>query len=137
MCNYFNPNDFFELAKELKSHKTESANRTVLNRCYYSCYLRIKDECYTKEKSIDDHISHDKAFYRVNRKNKKVGGYINRLYSSRLVADYSLNSVEHFELYRNKHQEPWGLYKIDVNSVNESIKTAQKFHDLMDQRKGH
>jgi thioredoxin-related protein len=72
MSTQFDPHDFFDLANDLESN-SESANRTILNRCYYSCYLRIKDECTTK-KGIDDHLSHDIAFYKVNMKNKKLGG---------------------------------------------------------------
>lgn len=139
MSEYFNPIDFFDLAKKLDSCNTESANRTILNRCYYSCYLRIKDEFYgNNRKSLADYIPHDSAFYMINRKDKKLGGYINRLYVARLVSDYSLNSDETHELYRrrskNSLREPWGEFNVDISVTKESLSNAKRFHDSMDEK---
>ncbi|MDP3014706.1 MAG: hypothetical protein Q8M92_10710 [Candidatus Subteraquimicrobiales bacterium] len=40
----FDPEELLDVAKELSSFSEESKIRTVLNRCYYSCYLSIKEK---------------------------------------------------------------------------------------------
>lgn len=134
MTNSFLPKDLFELAKELESKNSESANRTILNRFYYSCYLRLKDEFFGK-KGLDEPINHHNVFYGVNRRNKRLGAILNNLYVSRLVADYSLNSYEHKKFYRyndDGHKDYMGVYSVDVNNIEDARMDADEFHTAMD-----
>jgi hypothetical protein len=133
MTSGFVPKDFLDLANDLKKCETESANRTILNRCYYSCFLRLK-KIHAKKEKGDISFSHDFAFIKINRKHKKLALRLNKLYAARLVADYSLDSIDDKTVYRTKFNTPYGPFKVDVNKdINEFMGHAEKFHEGLDE----
>lgn len=120
----FNPRDFLSLAVDLLDNINEGKIRTILNRCYYACFLAVKKEM-GKQKSTE-FLHHKDAWQKVNKK-KGLGAIFAELYGNREVADYSLQKQEKVSTWNGvKH-----TVKINKNYAEKTIKIAKTFFKIL------
>lgn len=116
-----NPQDLLSFSEKLLEDASKVKVRTILSRCYYSCFLAIK-KGMGKLKSTQV-LLHKHAWKKVNRNNKALGSLLDELFHYRIVADYSLQKQEVVELRSGVKR----TVKINEAYAKKSIKIAKKF----------
>lgn len=116
----FDPEEFLTFSEELfeKDELSDAEIRTIMNRCYYYCLLTVQ-----KSKNRDkcqDYLKHDDLLTEMNNTNTLLGNIVTRLFSYRIVADYSLRR-------RDVHASL--SVRINKNYADESIQCAQCFRE--------
>ena len=66
----FNPEDLIKVAKALINNPSESEIRTILNRCYYACYLTVKK--FEGKMDATDTINHNEVYNNLQNHKKSV-----------------------------------------------------------------
>lgn len=121
--DYFNPEELIDVAEELIKNPSEPNIRTVLNRCYYSCYLTIK-----KDKNKIDTLPtypHSQAHKAALAKGSGLNSLYTHLRIRRIAADYGLSAYQTgkiAEFNDNNH-----TVNIDEKTGNKAIRKAKKF----------
>lgn len=123
----FDPKELLDVADELVENPTESNIRTVLNRCYYSCYLSIKASRKLLEPS--DKLRHINAYHMTSRHGNKAQSYYMSLYRYRIAADYGLTPYPDVG-FAEAGIKPSPV-KIDQKNARKAISKANKFLELL------
>lgn len=120
--NLFEPDTLISLAEGLLEEGiAEPKIRTVMNRCYWACFLTVRKK-YGKIRS-DQWLKHKKAWQKVNGRNKYLGSILDTLYGFRKVSDYSLKEKEETKLRSGAKMK----VRINEERAEEAIKLAKQF----------
>jgi hypothetical protein len=84
----FDPMELLDVAEELINNPTEPKVRTVMNRCYYSCYLMVK-KSKSQYRRPGYELSH--KYVRTKLLNNTAQSFYMNLLRCRLAADYELD----------------------------------------------
>lgn len=114
----FDPEEFLKFSENLlkKDDLSQTDVRIIMNRCYYYCLLTVqKSKNHVK---CAEYLKHNDLLVEMNNIDYLLGSIVSRLFSYRIVSDYSLKRED------NHASIP---VKINYNFALESIQCAQYF----------
>jgi ribosomal protein S20 len=125
---FFDPEDLVNVAKDLLNDNSESKIRTILNRCYYSCYLMIKK--FENKIDATDKIPHTEVYRKLqNHIKSALKTYYYALNRYRVAADYGLESYQS-GIISTGIQVPGSEFDVDLKSKQtgeRAIRIADNF----------
>jgi ribosomal protein S8 len=119
----FDPEEFLKFAEILfkKESLTETDARIIMNRCYYYCLLTVQKS--KNQVKCADYMKHHDLLQEMNTIDTLLGNLVSRLFSYRIVADYSLKKEDNHAKIK---------VKLNGNFAEESIQCAQSFKENFD-----